>query len=237
MTVLTRQQQQQQQTPQQQQQQVANSLYATTGTVTIDNSNLMMRLHESIKQKEEFLKSPLPHLRQQQQQQQQLQQQQHFFPSHIAVASSSQLSTYSAAGGTTQRLSVTSPPTKGHVWTLVKSLPAAADATAMAVASGRESWPTNCDINYASATLVTAVAADGATHDMISMGRGQSLHRSNRITNISASIAALTTNNSRSASGNSNSNSSSTAGILRNKYQKDYEFLETLQETGVTNKV
>lgn len=75
--------------------------YAAGGSVSsntimaTDNSNLMMRLHESIKQKEEFLKSPLPNV-QQQQQSSQYMQMQHFFPSTMLVSGATTLSSSSS---------------------------------------------------------------------------------------------------------------------------------------------
>lgn len=64
----------------------AGGSVSSSTIMAADNSNLMMRLHESIKQKEEFLKSPLPNV-QQQQQSSQYMQMQHFFPSTMVVVS------------------------------------------------------------------------------------------------------------------------------------------------------
>ncbi|XP_061389075.1 uncharacterized protein DDB_G0271670-like [Musca vetustissima] len=151
LTVLTRQQQLQQQ-------QNAAAFYASNAAV--DTSDLMIRLRESIKQKEEFLKSPLPNVHQQQQQQQQ---QQHFFP-HTPPSGSPQLSMVSTSstsvGGSgssssavvgglsfhnNNNSSSSNATARGQVRTLVKQPLSATSSTS----STRELLTANCDMHYA----------------------------------------------------------------------------------------
>ncbi|KAM7348294.1 rho GTPase activating protein at 19D isoform 2-T3 [Cochliomyia hominivorax] len=233
LTVLTRQQQLQQQ-------QNAAAFYASNAAV--DTSDLMIRLRESIKQKEEFLKSPLPNVHQQhnsQQQHQQHQQQQHFFP-HTPPSGSPQLSMISTSstsvgssglGGAIIRNNETATA-RGQVRTLVKQPLSATSSSS----STRELLTASCDMHYApnlgssttgvssglmgvGSTVAGGVATYGSTSGTSSvMARG---HLPPRNANMSAP-----------------SNGSSIVPALRDKYHhKDYEFLETLQETGVTNKV
>ncbi|XP_073833064.1 rho GTPase activating protein at 19D isoform X2 [Musca autumnalis] len=240
LTVLTRQQQLQQQ-------QNAAAFYASNAAV--DTSDLMIRLRESIKQKEEFLKSPLPNVHQQQQQQQQ---QQHFFP-HTPPSGSPQLSMISTSstsvGGSgsssaaaaaaacvvgglsfmnssnSGSSSISSNATaRGQVRTLVKQPLSATSSTS----STRELLTANCDMHYAAnlggGSSTTGGSGGGATYGT----RSQQLQQQQQ--------QRLAATNS-SSSGISSSSTNGSSSMLRDKYHKDYEFMETLQETGVTNKV
>ncbi|XP_058977994.1 rho GTPase-activating protein 21 isoform X2 [Musca domestica] len=245
LTVLTRQQQLQQQ-------QNAAAFYASNAAV--DTSDLMIRLRESIKQKEEFLKSPLPNVHQQQhqQQQQQQQQQQHFFP-HTPPSGSPQLSMVSTSstsvGGSgsssaacvvgglsflsasnSNSGSIGSNATaRGQVRTTLVKQPLSATSS---TSSTRELLTANCDMHYAPNLGGGSSAPGGSgggvgTTTMSSRSQQQQQQQQQRL--------ATTTTSSSSGIGSSSTNGSSS--MLRDKYHKDYEFMETLQETGVTNKV
>ncbi|XP_061392796.1 putative uncharacterized protein DDB_G0277255, partial [Musca vetustissima] len=232
LTVLTRQQQLQQQ-------QNAAAFYASNAAV--DTSDLMIRLRESIKQKEEFLKSPLPNVHQQQQQQQQ---QQHFFP-HTPPSGSPQLSMVSTSstsvGGSGSSSSAvvgglsfhnnnnssnsgSNATARGQVRTLVKQPLSATSSTS----STRELLTANCDMHYApnlGGSSTTGGSGAGGIY-------GSTTARSQQ-----QRLAATTAANSSSSGISSSSTTNGSSSMLRDKYHKDYEFMETLQETGVTNKV
>ncbi|XP_075156729.1 rho GTPase activating protein at 19D isoform X2 [Haematobia irritans] len=236
LTVLTRQQQLQQQ-------QNAAALYAFNNAV--DTSDLMVRLRESIKQKEEFLKSPLPNVHQQShhQQQQQQQPQQHFFP-HTPPSGSPQLSMVSTSStsvgagsssacvvGSLSFVNTNNATTgaaasvaRGQVRTLVKQ-PLSATSSA---SSTRELLTANCDMHYAP-NLGSSTTGGGGGGGGSSYGQQQQQqhhhHQQQQQQRLSTS------------GGSSNNSTNGSSSILRDKYHKDYEFMETLQETGVTNKV
>ncbi|TMW41894.1 hypothetical protein DOY81_013026 [Sarcophaga bullata] len=221
LTVLTRQQQLQQQHN-------AAAFYASNAPV--DTSDLMIRLRESIKQKEEFLKSPLPNVHQQQQQQQQQilhQPQQHFFPNTPPSGSPqlSMISTSSTSAGSSGLsgavLRSNDAIARGQVRTTLVKQPLSATSSS---SSTRELLAASCDMHYtpnmgssttgASSTVIGVSGSVSGTTAV--MARGHLQHQQQR------TISTTTTNGS---------------STLREKYHHKDEFLETLQETGVTNKV
>lgn len=232
-----------------QQQQNAAALYASNATV--DTSDLMIRLRESIKQKEEFLKSPLPNVHHQQHQQtihhQQQQQQQHFFP-HTPPSGSPQLSMVSTSstsvggsgsstcvvGGLSFVGSSNNAVARGQVRTLVKQPLSATSSSS----STRELLTANCDMHYAP-NLGTSSATGGVSGGTYGSTAAAVMSRSQQQQQLQQQHQQqqqhrLTTGSSSSLSSSTNGSSS----MLRDKYHhKDYEFMETLQETGVTNKV
>ncbi|XP_046803316.1 hormone receptor 4-like [Lucilia cuprina] len=217
LTVLTRQQQLQQQ---------QNAA-----------SDLMIRLRESIKQKEEFLKSPLPNVHQQHSNSQH-QQQQHFFPNtppsgspQLSMISTSSTSVGSSglSGAIIRNNEATA---RGQVRTLVKQPLSATSSSS----STRELLTASCDMHYApnmgSSTtgvgsgLVGVSGGAGGMTTYGTSGTSSALSRGGHLQPQRPSATSSTTNGS------------SVVSTLRDKYHhKDYEFLETLQETGVTNKV
>lgn len=233
LTVLTRQQQLQQQ-------QNAAAFYASNAAV--DTSDLMIRLRESIKQKEEFLKSPLPNVHQQQHHQQQ---QQHFFP-HTPPSGSPQLSMISTSstsvgssglGGIGVSGAIIrnndAATARGQVRTLVKQPLSATSSSS----STRELLAASCDMHYAPnlGSSTTGVASGLVGVGGSSGGGGTTTYGSTSSSAGSMGRSGGGHLQQRSATSNG---SSSIVPALRDKYlHKDYEFLETLQETGVTNKV
>ncbi|XP_037807563.1 rho GTPase-activating protein 21 isoform X2 [Lucilia sericata] len=234
LTVLTRQQQLQQQ-------QNAAAFYASNAAV--DTSDLMIRLRESIKQKEEFLKSPLPNVHQQhsnsQHQQHQQQQQQHFFPNtppsgspQLSMISTSSTSVGSSGlGGAIIRNNEATA--RGQVRTLVKQPLSATSSSS----STRELLTASCDMHYAP-NLGSSTSGVGS--GLVGVGGGASgmtTYGTSGTPSVLSRGGHLQQQRS-SATSSATNGSSSVVSTLRDKYHhKDYEFLETLQETGVTNKV
>ncbi|XP_017469284.1 PREDICTED: interferon regulatory factor 2-binding protein-like [Rhagoletis zephyria] len=284
LTVLSRHQQQQQHHQQQQHQlyhsqsaaiaaAAANSAFyaPASGVGAVDTSELMIRLRESIKQKEEFLKSPLPHTHAT------LHSipavghtaQQHFFPPHTPPSGSPQLSmvsTTSTSAGSSVLSSIggggptTATPTasaRGQVRTLVKQ---PLSATSSSASSTRELLPAN---------VVSAVEMHHYYGSVCGSGSGK-----NHVTNVggggnyisvesamsrggvAASAAASVSGGGiraapvgsagsgdslaarrASGSGSAGTSSANNNNGMGEKYAKDLDYLETLQETGVTNKV
>lgn len=230
-----------------QQQQNAAAFYASNAAV--DTSDLMIRLRESIKQKEEFLKSPLPNVHQQhnsqQQHHQQQQQQQHFFP-HTPPSGSPQLSMISTSstsvgssglGGIGVSGAIIrnndAATARGQVRTLVKQPLSATSSSS----STRELLAASCDMHYAPnlGSSTTGVASGLVGVGGSSGGGGTTTYGSTSSSAGSMGRSGGGHLQQRSATSNG---SSSIVPALRDKYlHKDYEFLETLQETGVTNKV
>ncbi|XP_065363111.1 rho GTPase-activating protein 21 isoform X2 [Calliphora vicina] len=227
LTVLTRQQQLQQQ-------QNAAAFYASNAAV--DTSDLMIRLRESIKQKEEFLKSPLPNVHQQhnsQQQQHHHQQQQHFFPNtppsgspQLSMISTSSTSVGSSGlGGAIIRNN--DATARGQARTLVKQPLSATSSSS----STRELLTASCDMHYAPNL---GSSTTGVASGLVGVGGGATTYG----TSGTSTVMARGHLQQQRAVTSTTTNGSSLVPTLRDKYlHKDYEFLETLQETGVTNKV
>lgn len=237
LTVLTRQQQLQQQ-------QNAAALYASNAAV--DTSDLMIRLRESIKQKEEFLKSPLPNVHHQQQHSQQQhhhqQQQQHFFPStppsgslQLSMISTSSTSVGSSGIGCSGRgTDVVGNNATVRGRTLVKQ----PLSTTSSSSSTRELLTESCDMHYAPNLGSSTTAVLGGIGG-VSSGGGVGITTYGSSGTSSAMTRSHLHQQQQHRTSTTTTNGSSLSGSnLRDKYHhKDYEFLETLQETGVTNKV
>ncbi|XP_037934924.1 rho GTPase-activating protein 21-A isoform X2 [Teleopsis dalmanni] len=218
LTVLTRQQPLHKQSHHQLQQHP--TIYASNA---IDTSDLMIRLRESIKQKEEFLKSPSPHASSLAQQQQQ-----HFFP-HTPPSGSPQLSMVSTSSTSGGSSSLSATP-RGQIRTFLKQPLSSSTSSA---SSTRELLPASCDmhnfyIKNVSGNFIPIESMlnrnNGGTSGSGASGIG-SLH--NEVNN-STTLTTVGRGQKQLNSGISSS---------LNRYRKELDYMETLQETGVTNKV
>ncbi|XP_012155331.1 uncharacterized protein LOC101460900 isoform X4 [Ceratitis capitata] len=267
LTVLSRQQQQHHLYQTQSAAAVAaaaanSAFYApATGVGAVDTSELMIRLRESIKQKEEFLKSPLPHTHATLHSVPAVSHhttaaQQHFFPPHTPPSGSPQLSmvsTTSTSAGSSVLSSSGPASARGQVRTLVKQ---PLSATSSSASSTRELLPATHvsaiemhqyygSVNSTGSTgggggkhhVTNASSSNSAVGNYISM-EGSSMSRgSSSARTISGGVESSAL---RRASGNGSSALSSRTtnnNGVGDKYVKDLDYLETLQETGVTNKV
>ncbi|XP_054730514.1 uncharacterized protein LOC129239199 isoform X1 [Anastrepha obliqua] len=273
LTVLSRQQQQQHQHQQHQLYHshsaaaaaaAANSAFyaPASGVGAVDTSELMIRLRESIKQKEEFLKSPLPHTHAT------LHSipavghsaQQHFFPPHTPPSGSPQLSmvsTTSTSAGSSGLSSIgaggpTTATARGQVRTLVKQ---PLSATSSSASSTRELLPANVSAvemhQYYGSVSNTGSSKNHVTNiGGGSGGGGNYISMESAMSRGSAVNAAMSVSGgvragggvdaavSRRAAGNGSAGTSANNNnVMGDKYVKDLDYLETLQETGVTNKV
>ncbi|XP_053948584.1 rho GTPase-activating protein 21 isoform X2 [Anastrepha ludens] len=274
LTVLSRQQQQQQHQHQQHQlyhshsaaaaAAAANSAFyaPASGVGAVDTSELMIRLRESIKQKEEFLKSPLPHTHAT------LHSipavghtaQQHFFPPHTPPSGSPQLSmvsTTSTSAGSSGLSSIgaggpTTATARGQVRTLVKQ---PLSATSSSASSTRELLPANVSAvemhqyygsvsnTGSSKNHVTNIGGgSGGGGNYISMesamSRGSAVNAAMSVSGGVRAGGGVDAAMSRRAAGNGSAGTSANNNnVMGDKYVKDLDYLETLQETGVTNKV
>ncbi|XP_067640758.1 rho GTPase-activating protein 21 isoform X2 [Eurosta solidaginis] len=283
LAVLSRQHQQQQQQHYQHQQQqphplyhtqsapavaAANSAYYASTSGAVDTSELMIRLRESIKQKEEFLKSPLPHTHATSHTSHSTAVghtvQQHFFPPHTPPSGSPQLSmvsTTSTSAGSSVLSSIgggsgAGPGTaRGQVRTLVKQ---PLSATSSSASSTRELLPTSKAIEmqqyYGSVSNTTSASSKNHMTNVVGGGNGSGGNYISTAENVmSRGSVVLSTSGVRGSSSGGdlvtlrratgNGGSSSGTGAHNNnngmgdKYAKDLDYLETLQDTGVTNKV
>ncbi|XP_011182372.2 uncharacterized protein LOC105212213 isoform X2 [Zeugodacus cucurbitae] len=263
LTVLSRQQQQQHQLYHTQSAAAAaaaanSAFYApASGVGAVDTSELMIRLRESIKQKEEFLKSPLPHTHTTLHSVPAVSHtaQQHFFPPHTPPSGSPQLSmvsTTSTSAGSSVLSSIGGGGggPRGQVRTLVKQ---PLSATSSSASSTRELLPANVSAiemhqYYGS---VSSTGSAGKNHVVTTSGGGgnyislesTSMSRGSSATGVSVSAggmraAGVETVPLRRAAGNGSANSrANNNNGMGDKYVKDLDYLESLQETGVTNKV
>ncbi|XP_036221697.2 rho GTPase-activating protein 21 isoform X2 [Bactrocera oleae] len=267
LTVLSRQQQQQHQLYHTQSAAAAaanSAFYApASGVGAVDTSELMIRLRESIKQKEEFLKSPLPHTHATLHSVPAVSHtaQQHFFPPHTPPSGSPQLSmvsTTSTSAGSSVLSSIGGGGggPRGQVRTLVKQ---PLSATSSSASSTRELLPANVSAiemhqYYGSvsstgsagknhvATTSGGVGSVGGNYISMesAMSRGSALNAATSVSVSAAGVraAGVETAPLRRASGNGSASSRvSNNNGMGDKYVKDLDYLETLQETGVTNKV
>nr|XP_036221697.1 uncharacterized protein LOC106619260 isoform X2 [Bactrocera oleae] len=269
LTVLSRQQQQQHQLYHTQSAAAAaaaanSAFYApASGVGAVDTSELMIRLRESIKQKEEFLKSPLPHTHATLHSVPAVSHtaQQHFFPPHTPPSGSPQLSmvsTTSTSAGSSVLSSIGGGGggPRGQVRTLVKQ---PLSATSSSASSTRELLPANVSAiemhqYYGSvsstgsagknhvATTSGGVGSVGGNYISMesAMSRGSAFNAATSVSVSAAGVraAGVETAPLRRASGNGSASSRvSNNNGMGDKYVKDLDYLETLQETGVTNKV
>ncbi|XP_049312251.1 serine-rich adhesin for platelets isoform X1 [Bactrocera dorsalis] len=269
LTVLSRQQQQQHQLYHTQSAAAAaaaanSAFYApASGVGAVDTSELMIRLRESIKQKEEFLKSPLPHTHATLHSVPAVSHtaQQHFFPPHTPPSGSPQLSmvsTTSTSAGSSVLSSIGGGGggPRGQVRTHFKQ---PLSATSSSASSTRELLPANVSAiemhqyygsvsssgNAAKNHIATTSGGGGVGSvggNYISMesamSRGSALSATTSVSAGGVRAVGVETAPSRHAAGNGSASSRpSNNNGMGDKYVKDLDYLETLQETGVTNKV
>ncbi|XP_039958677.1 uncharacterized protein LOC120773705 isoform X4 [Bactrocera tryoni] len=271
LTVLSRQQQQQQHQLYHTQSAAAvaanSAFYApASGVGAVDTSELMIRLRESIKQKEEFLKSPLPHTHATLHSVPAVSNtaQQHFFPPHTPPSGSPQLSmvsTTSTSAGSSVLSSIGGGGgPRGQVRTHVKQ---PLSATSSSASSTRELLPANVSAiemhqyygsvsssgNVAKNHVATTSGSGGGGVGSVggnyismesAMSRGSVLNAATSVSVSAGGVRAVGVETAalRQAAGNGSASSRpSNNNGMGDKYVKDLDYLETLQETGVTNKV
>ncbi|XP_050330296.1 uncharacterized protein LOC126759514 isoform X4 [Bactrocera neohumeralis] len=271
LTVLSRQQQQQQHQLYHTQSAAAvaanSAFYApASGVGAVDTSELMIRLRESIKQKEEFLKSPLPHTHATLHSVPAVSHtaQQHFFPPHTPPSGSPQLSmvsTTSTSAGSSVLSSIGGGGgPRGQVRTHVKQ---PLSATSSSASSTRELLPANVSAiemhqyygsvsssgNVAKNHVATTSGSGGGGVGSVggnyismesAMSRGSVLNAATSVSVSAGGVRAVGVETAalRQAAGNGSASSRpSNNNGMGDKYVKDLDYLETLQETGVTNKV